>query len=106
MQNRKIDCHHYGLPAMWGLENAIRMPLDFPHCTHSHVLATFFRPNRVPIRSNRVIFATKIFCEIGGAPKHCKVFKISLLGRSSRVENGRGMQRVFTTPDARLYYIK
>ena len=66
----------------------------------------FFRQNRVPIRSNRVIFATKIFCETGGAPKHCKVFKISPLGRSSRVENGRGMFRDVTTPKPKLQYIR
>ena len=34
MQKHKIDCHHYGLPAIWGLKNAIRMPLFFWHCTH------------------------------------------------------------------------
>ena len=27
MPKRKIDGHHYGLPAIWGLQNAIRMPL-------------------------------------------------------------------------------
>ena len=27
MPKRKIDGHHYGLPAIWGLQNAIRMTL-------------------------------------------------------------------------------
>ena len=29
MQKRKMTCHHHGLPAMWGLKNAIHMLLFF-----------------------------------------------------------------------------
>ena len=42
MQKRKIDCHHYGLPAMLMLKNAIRMPLYFCDCTHYGLPAIFF----------------------------------------------------------------
>ena len=45
MQKRKIDCHHYGLPAIWGLKNAIRMPLVFDMALTVGSQRFFFRPD-------------------------------------------------------------
>ena len=51
MQKRKMTCHHYGLPAIWGLKNAIRMPLVFDIALTMGSQRFFFRQNRFPIRS-------------------------------------------------------
>ena len=47
MQKRNIDWHHYGLPAIWGLKNAIRMPLFFWRLHTRSSPSDFFPPKSI-----------------------------------------------------------